>query len=82
MLTKIFNKGQVVIPAFLRKKYGLQIGEKVQIYEEKNRLVLVPVKEKDIRKIQGALSKYNKNKILTKKEIEKATVKEFTKKYI
>ena len=36
MLAKVFNKGQVVIPAALRKKFDIVIGERVNIVVEED----------------------------------------------
>ena len=38
MKAKIHPKGQIVIPAILRNKYGIEIGESVEIIPEKGYL--------------------------------------------
>ncbi|MGA1842076.1 MAG: AbrB/MazE/SpoVT family DNA-binding domain-containing protein [bacterium] len=82
MQAKVFNKGQVVIPVSLRKKYKIRIGEKVNVIEEKDGIKIVPIKENTgIEKIQGIFNKYKKKKILTEKNIEKSTEKGFTEGY-
>ena len=54
MKTKVFNKGQVVIPSALRKKYHIEIGEKVEVLDEKDGIKIIPIKEKGgIEKLQG-----------------------------
>ena len=36
-------KGQIVIPADLRKKYGIGKGTRVNVYEEDNKIVVEPL---------------------------------------
>ena len=82
MRAKVFNKGQVVIPVSLRKKYGIKIGEKVDVIEEKDGIKIIPIKEDlSIEKLQGILNKYKKKKVLTEKKIEKSTEEGFTEGY-
>lgn len=82
MQAKIFNKGQMVIPAGLRKKYGIEIGKSVEIRDEKDGIKIVPVKEKkSIGTLQGIFSKYAKGRVLTERKIEEATAKGFTEGY-
>jgi antitoxin PrlF len=52
--TAISSKGQVVIPAELRQRLGLEKGTKVAWKEEKGRLVLIPI-ERLLDDIQGFL---------------------------
>ena len=82
MQAKIFNKGQLVIPAGLRKKYGIEIGKRVEIRDEKDGIKIVPVKEnKSIGTLQGIFNKYAKGKVLTEGKIEQATGKGFVERY-
>lgn len=41
-LAKIKDKGQVTIPAELRQRVGLDVGDYVEVKEEGNRIVLIP----------------------------------------
>jgi len=41
--TRATEKGQIVIPAALRKKYGIKKGTRIQIYEKNGDLVLNPL---------------------------------------
>ena len=76
MEVKVFNKGQVVIPAFLRKKYNINIGEKVKIIEEKDGIKIIPARNpKSILEFAGIFSKKGSGKQYS--EIEKITEKEF-----
>jgi AbrB family looped-hinge helix DNA binding protein len=53
--TVISSKGQVVIPAELRERYGLNRGTPATWTEEQGRLVLTPMTMKRIREIRGFL---------------------------
>jgi AbrB family looped-hinge helix DNA binding protein len=52
----VSSKGQVVIPAELRKHLGLQKGSAATWSEEKGRLVLTPVTKRRLDEIMGFLS--------------------------
>jgi len=53
--TVISSKGQVVIPAELREKFDLAKGTPATWSEEKGRLVLTPLTEKQLDEIRGFL---------------------------
>jgi len=48
-------KGQIVIPANLRKKYGIVKGTPVNIYEQNNKIIVEPIHEDPIREGKGIL---------------------------
>jgi AbrB family looped-hinge helix DNA binding protein len=48
-------KGQIVIPANLRKRYGLKEGTTVVFQEDRGRLVLEPSNHAAIYALQGSL---------------------------
>jgi AbrB family looped-hinge helix DNA binding protein len=51
------SKGQLVIPAALRRKHKIQAGTKVQILEDQfGRIVLQPVTDDYIRRVRGMLA--------------------------
>jgi AbrB family looped-hinge helix DNA binding protein len=52
------SKGQIVIPANLRKRYGLQEGSTVVFHEEHGRLVLEPNTYSAIYELQGSLREF------------------------
>jgi len=81
MLAKVFNKGQVVIPAALRKAFGIKIGEKVNLVVEEDGIKIIPAKKRvDAKELLGVFYKYAKNRPFpTEEEIEKATEEEFVK---
>lgn len=54
----ISSKGQIVIPASLRKRYRLQKGTTIVFQEERGRLVLEPNRYQTIYALEGTLRKY------------------------
>ena len=55
MHTKATVKGQVLIPAPLRHKYGIKKGTRIAITEEKGRIILEPITPDYIRSLKGIL---------------------------
>ena len=53
METRATIKGQIVIPVALRRKFNIQGGTRIQVYEEKGRIVLRPVTREAIHKVRG-----------------------------
>ena len=55
--TRATEKGQIVIPAALRKKYGIKKGTRIQVYEQDDHIILNPLSPEVIRakldKLQG-----------------------------
>ncbi|MDP9049535.1 MAG: AbrB/MazE/SpoVT family DNA-binding domain-containing protein [Acidobacteriota bacterium] len=54
----ISSKGQIVIPANLRKRYGLMEGTAVVFQEERGRLVLETSNYDAIYALQGTLGEF------------------------
>ncbi len=48
-------KGQIVIPATLRRKYGIRNGTKIIVTDVGDAIVLKPVTEQYLRSLQGSL---------------------------
>ena len=48
-------KGQIVIPAALRRKYGIKNGTKIIVTDVGDAIVLKPVTEQYLRSLQGSL---------------------------
>jgi AbrB family looped-hinge helix DNA binding protein len=48
-------KGQIVIPAALRRKYGIKNGTKIIITDNGDSISLMPVTEQYLRNLQGSL---------------------------
>lgn len=55
MESTVTSKGQIVIPAAMRRKYGIKAGTKIYFQEEGGRIVLQPVTPEFIRKVRGSL---------------------------
>jgi len=51
-------KGQILIPAELRKKFGITKGTPVNVYEKENKIIIEPIK-KDLVKAGRGLLKTN-----------------------
>ena len=52
---KVLAKGQIVIPAPIRKKYGIQPGAEIQIFEYGDLIYLVPPAKDPIEQAMGCL---------------------------
>jgi AbrB family looped-hinge helix DNA binding protein len=80
MKMKIYNKGQVVIPVNIRKKYNLNIGDYVDVVIEDNVIKLIPFKKKKVvDTLFGILNKSKERKEITQYDIDKVTEDEFVK---
>ncbi|OPY70667.1 MAG: hypothetical protein A4E57_00284 [Syntrophorhabdaceae bacterium PtaU1.Bin034] len=51
----VASKGQLVIPARLRKKYGITSGTAIRFIERENEILLQPVTGDYIRSVRGVL---------------------------
>lgn len=60
----ISSKGQVVIPAELRRKYGLKEGVKVVFHDEGGQLSIEPSRFDDVLALQGSLRGYDLERAL------------------
>ena len=40
---KVSSKGQIVLPADIRKKYGIEVGSEIEIVDYAGALYLVPI---------------------------------------
>lgn len=49
------SRGQLVIPARLRRRLGIRIGTLVSFHEERGRIVLQPITPEFIRSLRGSL---------------------------
>ena len=57
-------KGQIVIPATLRRKYGIKNGTKIIVTDIGDAIVLKPVTEQYLRNLQGSLKGMGGLKVL------------------
>ena len=48
-------KGQIVIPAHIRRKFKIKKGTRVYVYEEGNKIIVEPVLEDPIKEGRGML---------------------------
>jgi AbrB family looped-hinge helix DNA binding protein len=55
-VSTVTTKGQLVIPAKLRRKYAIHKGTQVAFLEEENRLVLQPLTPEFVRSLRGVLN--------------------------
>lgn len=80
---KVFPKGQVVIPALLRKKYNIDIGDNIQAIPSENGILLKPKPKTKKPKsytddLFGIFKKYAQgSKKIDKKDISNTTEKGF-----
>ncbi|MGH9922772.1 MAG: AbrB/MazE/SpoVT family DNA-binding domain-containing protein [Nitrososphaerales archaeon] len=58
--SKLTKKGQVTIPANLRKRYGMQAGSTIAFEESKDGIIVTSLP--DITSSAGKLSRYGKAK--------------------
>ena len=52
---KVLNKGQIVIPAAIRKKYAIKPGSQVQMFEYGRLIYIVPHADDPVRNAKGCL---------------------------
>jgi AbrB family looped-hinge helix DNA binding protein len=55
METYATTKGQIVIPASLQRKYGIKAGTKIIVLDNGEEIILRPVNEQYLTKLQGSL---------------------------
>lgn len=51
----ITTKGQIVIPVELRRKYGITTKTKIMIMDKEDGIVLRPITDQYLRRLQGSL---------------------------
>jgi AbrB family looped-hinge helix DNA binding protein len=54
-LVKVLNKGQIVIPASIRKKYAIKPGNKIQLFEYGRLIYIVPHAADPVSEAKGCL---------------------------
>ncbi len=52
---KVLAKGQIVIPASIRKKYGITPGFEINIFEFDNIIYLIPPARDPVKEAMGCL---------------------------
>ena len=53
--TKITSKGQIVIPAALRRKLRMKAGTRVAVHEDRGQLILQPITDAFIDSLRGMI---------------------------
>ena len=64
METRATTKGQIVIPAALRRKYGIKSGTKIIVNDTGESIELKPITEQYLKKLQGSLKGGSALKVL------------------
>jgi len=54
-VSTVTSKGQLVIPARLRRKFGIHKGTRVALVEQDHHIILQPITREFIRSLQGSL---------------------------
>jgi len=52
---KVLNKGQIVIPASIRKKYAIKPGNRIQMVEYGHLIYIIPHADDPVNGAQGCL---------------------------
>ena len=79
----VTSKGQLVIPAKLRRKFGIRKGTRISIREDNLKLVLQPITDRYIESLRGSLkggpslTAFLKKERRREFEIEERKIKEF-----
>jgi len=55
-VAQLSTKGQIVIPAQIRRKYGLRPKSKVEIFDIEGQIILCPLPEDPIEAAEGFLT--------------------------
>jgi AbrB family looped-hinge helix DNA binding protein len=55
METHVTTKGQIIIPETLRRKYGIKEGTRILVFDNGDSIVLKPMTEEYLKKLQGSL---------------------------
>jgi AbrB family looped-hinge helix DNA binding protein len=58
------TKGQIVIPAELRRKYGIKAGTRIRFVEDGERIIMQPITAEYIRSLRGSLQGNRAMKVL------------------
>ena len=72
MKTTISTRGQVSIPAALRKKYGIETDTQVEWIEDGNAIKMVPLPKDPIKAFRGAgKNRYTSDKLVRDRRKER-----------
>jgi AbrB family looped-hinge helix DNA binding protein len=77
---KIYNKGQVIIPVNIRKKFNFNIGDYVEVIITEDGIKLIPAKKrKTVDRLYGVLNKNAGLQSISENDINKVSEAEFLK---
>jgi AbrB family looped-hinge helix DNA binding protein len=65
-------KGQIVIPAELRRKYRIKAGTKINVIDTGEAILLKPVTEESLKQLQGRLKGKGVLKLLLEERLKEA----------
>lgn len=65
--TRVTSKGRIVIPVELRRKYGIKAGTRVIVSDKDNLIILKPITDQYLKKLQGTLRGTGASKVLIDK---------------
>ncbi len=72
MKTTVSTRGQVSIPAALRKKYGIEMKTQVEWIEEGNAIKIIPLPKDPIKAFRGAgKNRYTSDKLIRDRKKER-----------
>ena len=63
------SKGQIVIPVKLRQKYGIKKGTRIVVSDTGDTIVLKPITEEYLKKLQGSLKGTGALKLLLNEKL-------------
>ena len=72
MAVTVSSKGQLVIPAPVRKRYGLSPGSRVEVLDTGKEIVLVPIPKDVFKASRGLLKGYSVREFLRWRKKERA----------
>ena len=81
MTLTVSIKGQMVIPAKIRKKYNIQPQTKVELIDKGNEIVIVPLPKDPLRNSRGILKGVSTDDLLKLRRQEKRAEQQKAKRY-
>lgn len=78
MLMKVFQKGQVVIPAAVRRELGIEVGDRleVELDRENRTIALHKPEQREAAALAGSLAEYARGKAFPNREEMQAALAE------
>ena len=75
MISKVYQRGQIVIPSLLRHKYDLHVGDVVEITEEKGYLTIRKARNKGLMDLAGCID--SEKPFPTREQVRESVEKAF-----